>query len=121
MDYEKRKSIGPHTLVSLGTATLIIGVSISTTWRASTLVSKTTLESREIWSKHEQSQALQFQALNNQMADLKRTLDTMRDNAWTRQEQEIFTLRLKIDNPAIKIPDAFGPATKRLDTGAVPK
>ena len=56
----------------------------------------------------------QFDALSAEIRDLKAITQHINGNRWTSQDQEIFSLRLKLNNNTITVPDV-GEIIKRRE------
>ena len=56
----------------------------------------------------------QFASLSAEIKDLKDVTQHMNGNRWTAQDQEIFSLRLKLNNNSLVIPD-IGEIVKRRE------
>lgn len=56
----------------------------------------------------------QFDSLSAEIKDLKAATQYMNGNRWTSQDQEIYSLRLKLNNNTLNVPDV-GEIIKRRE------
>lgn len=56
-----------------------------------------------------------FTDLHYEIRDMQRALEDISATRWTTQDQEIFTLRLRLQNPNLNVPDSGEIATRRKE------
>ncbi len=56
-----------------------------------------------------------FTDLHYELRDMQRALDDLSATRWTTQDQEIFTLRLRLQNPNLVVPDSGEIVSRRKE------